>query len=153
MINIYRYSVSKFRSNYQWHLFKRSQVVVSDLLAVEKNPNIRKLISNLFVEADPDFEYDGIFVFLNEPTPTDWRYDMNPFLRRKPKNYLLSQIPKDKICYVDDGIVFRKENRMTFEEAFNKGYHKVYIPHSQLRYIKELKHRSKYNISNNDIFK
>lgn len=143
MHSIYRYSRDGFKEQHQDHLLKDSKITLDDMLNQCPNDYMKDLIKSSYVSPDPTFEYDGIFIFLNNPTIEDKEFYLNHLntdLNEIPLHS--AQIEKSAICYLDDGFVFRKENKMTIEDAVNKCHNVVYLPASQISKI-QIKRKNK----------
>lgn len=137
MIQIFRYSREGFKAQYQSNLKENSNVTLQSLLEkVPENKYIQSLIIKGFDEPDENFEYEGIFVFLEKPNNKDKEYFLNHLKNIDDIPLNSTFIKKAAICYIDDGTVYKKENRITIEEAVLRKINTVYIPKSELFKIK-----------------
>lgn len=90
------------------------------------------LIRRSFVEPDAEFEYEGIFAFLQKPNIKNKNFYLNHLKNKQNILYSESFIESNAFCYIDDGIVYAKQNKMCIFEAFQKNIESIYIPKSQL---------------------
>jgi hypothetical protein len=133
---IYRYSKHGFNSQHQGHLLKDSMVSLEEMLKQCTTDYMKNLIKSNYVEVDPNFEFDGIFIFLNKPTLKDKEFYLNHLKTNLDDiNLNVAKIDPSAICYLDDGFVFREKNRMTIDDALKMNYNTVYIPDSQISKI------------------
>jgi len=149
-IKIYRYSHTGFESYLQDHLVKDSTVSLDDMLSLVDNDYLKGLIRQGFTEPDPEFEYDGIFVFLALPSERDRDYFLN-HLKVDPTTIPLhvAEIDLNAVGYHDNGKVYDKNNKMTVKEACDRNMNTFYIPKSQLHLISQpvLKLKNKNKMS------
>lgn len=134
MIKIFRFSNNGFQPQFQSNLKEHANTSLEKLLNLvpDNNSYLKSLVLKGFTEPDKDFEYEGIFVFLTKPTNEDKRYFLNHL--NNIENIKLNEafIKEDAICYIDDGTVYNKENKISIKEALNKNINAIYIPKSQL---------------------
>lgn len=71
MALIHRFSEHGFEPQFQNHLLEKSKVTLEELHSKCENDYQRSLMSLGFHPADPNFEFSGIFVFLQNPTIED----------------------------------------------------------------------------------
>lgn len=135
-IKIYRYSDTGFEPCRQEHLVRHSAISLETMLSTIDNEYVKGLIRKGYTEPDPDFEYDGIFVFLASPSEQDRNYFLN-HLDRDAKTIPLhvAELDITAIGYHDDGKVYDKKNKMTVQEACDKHMNTFYLPKSQLHLI------------------
>lgn len=137
---IYRYSKDGFKSQYQGHLLKKSMVRLEEMLEQCPTDYMKNIIKSNYVDADPNFEFNGIFIFLNQPTSEDKEFYLNHLKTNLDDiNLNVAKIDSAAICYLDDGFVFREKNRMTIGDALKMNYNTVYIPDSQMSKIQLIK--------------
>ena len=136
MINIYRFSNSGFQPQYQKHLEEKSKITLEELLKNCTNTYMQNLIKRSYCLPDKDFEYNGIFVFLEKPTEDDKSFYLN-HLNIDLSNIALNTalISPKAFCYIDDGIVQKPENKINIQQAVNLKHNTVYIPESQICHI------------------
>ncbi len=134
MIKIFRFSNDGFKPQFQSNLKEHSEHTLENLLSLipENNEYLKNLVVRGFTTPDENFEYEGIFVFLIKPSIEDKRYFLNHL--DNIENIKLNEafIKEDAICYIDDGTVYNKENKILIKEALDKKINTIYIPKSQL---------------------
>lgn len=131
MIKIYRFSKSGFKSQYQDHLFNHYNFTFSEKDLDKFNEHQKKLIlSSLEEKNDPDFDFNGVFAFIQKPTIKDYHYFLN-HLSIKPdytNDFHSIYLNPNIICYIDDGFCYLLKNKITLKEAFDKNVLTIYIP-------------------------
>lgn len=137
-IKIYRYSNTGFDPYLQDHLVRDSMISLDDMLKLIVNDYLKGLIRQGFTEPDPEFEYNGIFVFLAPPSERDRDYFLN-HLKIDPKTIPLhvAEIDINAVGYHDNGKVYDKKNKMSVKEACDKHMNTFYLPKSQLHLISQ----------------
>lgn len=135
-IKIYRYSDTGFEPCLQTNLLEHASVSLEDMLSTIDNDYLKQLVRKGHTEPDPDFEYDGIFVFLASPSERDRAYFLN-HLDRDTKTIPLhvAELDITALGYHDDGKVYDKKNKMTVKEACERHINTFYLPKSQLHLI------------------
>lgn len=139
MIKIYRYSNDEFRPQTQTVMMKRVDVNVESIIDSDIEKCIQKLKQENAHHLDPEFEFKGIFIFLSTPNDDDRSFYLDhvesPLHTIKFNEGILDG---EAVCYVDDGIVYKNQNKMKVKEAFEKNYKAVYLPESQIKYIEKI---------------
>ena len=135
-IKIYRYSDTGFEPYLQDHLVKDSAISLESMLSTIDNEYLKGLVRKGHTEPDPEFEYEGIFVFLAPPSERDRDYFLN-HLNRDAKTIPLhvAELDVTAVGYHDDGKVYDKNNKMTVKEAVDRNMNTFYLPKSQLHLI------------------
>ena len=135
-IKIYRYSDTGFEPYLQDHLVSDSAISLESMLSTIDNEYLKGLVRKGHTEPDPEFEYEGIFVFLAPPSERDRDYFLN-HLNRDAKTIPLhvAELDVTAVGYHDDGKVYDKNNKMTVKEAVDRNMNTFYLPKSQLHLI------------------
>lgn len=134
-ILISRFSTNGFEPHFQSHLKNKSSMSLHDILEKCPNEYTKNIIKDSFVEPDASFEFEGVFAFIGKANEENKQFYLNHIKNTEHLSYFESQIHKNAICYIDDGIVYSSKNKMTIEEAFLKKYEAVFIPKSQLKFL------------------
>lgn len=138
MALIHRFSEHGFEPQFQNHLLEKSKVTLEELHSKCENDYQRSLMSLGFHPADPNFEFSGIFVFLQNPTIEDKHFFLNHLEKSSNLDsipYHVADIDENSFCYIDTGFVYYSSHRITISHAIKAGYTTVYIPQSQLSSI------------------
>lgn len=138
MHKIYRYSNYGFEPQHQSNMLKEYNTPFEQMLRDCTTDYMRHLVKNHYKEPEKNFEFDGVFVFLHEPTLQDKSFYLSHLSEKDFENLNLNEaiIDIDATCYVDNGFVFRPDNKMTIKEAVGSNYVAIYLPKSQLSKIK-----------------
>jgi len=135
-IKIYRYSDTGFVPYLQDHLVRDSCISLESMLSTLDNEYLKGLVRKGYTTPDPEFEYDGIFVFLAPPSERDRDYFLN-HLDRDAKTIPLhvAELDITAVGYHDNGKVYDKNNKMTVKEACEHHINTFYLPKSQIHLI------------------
>jgi hypothetical protein len=135
-IKIYRYSDTGFEPCLQTNLLEHASVSLEDMLSTIDNDYLKQLVRKGHIEPDPEFEYDGMFIFLSKPNERDTKYFLN-HLDRDPTTIPLhvAELDITAVGYHDNGKVYDKNNKMTVKEACERHINTFYLPKSQLHLI------------------
>ena len=135
-IKIYRYSDTAFEPYLQDHLVRDSAISLESILSTIDNEYLKGLVIKGFTNPDPEFEFDGIFIFLAPPLERDRDYFLN-HLDRDPSTIPLhvAEIDVNAVGYHDNGKVYDKNNKMTIKEACERHINTFYLPKSQLHFV------------------
>lgn len=146
-IKIYRYSDTGFEPCLQTNLLEHAAVSLDDMLSSIDNDYLKQLVRKGHTEPDPEFEYDGMFIFLSKPNERDTQYFLN-HLDRDPSTIPLhvAEISDEAVGYIDDGHVYAKENKITIKEACERHINTFYLPKSQVKFIQDINCKIKNKI-------
>lgn len=135
-IKIYRYSDTGFEPYYQEHLVRHSAISLESMISTLDNEYLKGLIKKGYTEPDPEFEYEGIFIFLAPPSERDRDYFLN-HLDRDAKTISLhvAELDINAFGYFDNDKVYDKNNKMTVKVACERHINTFYLPKSQLHLI------------------
>lgn len=135
-IKIYRYSDTGFEPYLQDHLLRDSSISLESMLSTIDNEYLKGLVRKGHTQPDPEFEYEGIFVFLAPPAERDRDYFLN-HLDRDPSTIPLhiAEIDVNAVGYHDNGKVYDNNNKMTVKDAIERNMNTFYLPKSQLYLI------------------
>lgn len=147
-IKIYRYSDTGFEACTQHHLVEHSKINLESMISTLDNEYLKGLVRKGFTEPDPEFEYDGIFIFLTAPSKDDRDYFLNHLEKDSHTIPLhVAEIDIDAVGYHDDGKVYDSKNKMTIKTACEKNIQTFYIPKSQIHLITKLENKIKNKLN------
>ena len=135
-ISCYRWSHDGFKIQKQIHLIEEQNRLLESRKTIIKKTSLseqeyllRKHESN---KLDPDFIFDGVFVFINKPSKGDYSLYLNhiPCSKRPDfeKGLHSKEFDEDTIVYVDNFSPNNIKSKMTLAEAKIKRHERVYIP-------------------------
>ncbi len=138
-IKIYRYSYTGFEPHIQNHLIEDSMISLESMISTIDNEYLKVLISKGFTEPDPEFEYEGIYIFLTKPSERDRDYFLNHLnIDIKQIPFHIAEVDINAIGYSDNGKVYDKNNKMTVKTACERNINTFYLPKSQLGLISKI---------------
>lgn len=133
-VTCYRWSATGFEPQIQTYLKKEYDYVLKEREELlSKTPkHLVEHVKNNILDYDPDFNFKGVFAFIQKPERRDYLFYLNHL---KPENrpdfdndLHIQSFDPNTVVYVDNGFPNRKRNKMTLSEAFDKKHLTVFIP-------------------------
>lgn len=135
-ISCYRWSHNGFKTQKQIHLIEEQNRLLESRKTIIKKTSLSEqeylLREHESNQLDPNFIFEGVFVFIKKPNKGDYSLYLNhiPFSKRPDFETDLhsKDFHEDTIVYVDNFSPNNIRSKMTLAEAKRKRYERVYLP-------------------------
>lgn len=135
-ITCYRWAKNGFLIQKQNHLIDEQKILLKEknnIMNKSSGHTQRQLLNNhQSINLDPDFPFEGVFVFIVKPKKGDYLLYLNHIKREHKPDFhddlKTREYDENTTVYVDNFSPNNKHSKMTLKEAFDKKHERVYIP-------------------------